>query len=207
MFCIFCGNVADGDVVLQCTTCSRVHYLNSKYSSSALVVRNGVGEGSQGKEYLQIKRAIAPELGKWDTPGGFCEYGEDPAVAAVRETFEETGFVVTTDALLGVWMDTYEDKDGYRWPTANLVYLASLSDVSLSDVSLSDVSLSDVSLSDVSTVELLVDASVTAQVVTEEVSEMRWVPVPEKPPTPLENTDMAFPAQQCGALRALLSRG
>jgi len=39
----------------------------------------------------------------WVIPGGLIEPGEHPADAAVRETWEETGFIVEPTALLGVF--------------------------------------------------------------------------------------------------------
>ncbi|WP_022902070.1 NUDIX hydrolase [Humibacter albus] len=38
----------------------------------------------------------------WTLPGGGLESGEDPADAAVREVFEETGFNAELDELIGV---------------------------------------------------------------------------------------------------------
>ena len=38
----------------------------------------------------------------WTMPGGGIDPGEDPADAAVREVFEETGYHVELDGLLGV---------------------------------------------------------------------------------------------------------
>ncbi|HNQ98638.1 MAG: NUDIX hydrolase [Trueperaceae bacterium] len=37
----------------------------------------------------------------WTLPGGGLEFGEDPATAAVREVFEETGYHVELTGLLG----------------------------------------------------------------------------------------------------------
>lgn len=116
MFCIWCGAPAVGDVVIRCTSCGRTHFLNSKISASALIVDDD--------RYLTVKRAAAPELGKWDLPGGFCEYGEDPAHTAARESIEETGIKITVTRLLGVFMDQYIEPDGRPWPTINLIYLA-----------------------------------------------------------------------------------
>jgi 8-oxo-dGTP diphosphatase len=105
---------------LKCEACGRTHFLNSKISGSALVVHND--------DYLVIKRAVEPDAGKWDLPGGFCEYGEDPMETARRETFEESGLEVEIVRLLGVWMDEYSEPDGSRWPTINLQYEARLVD-------------------------------------------------------------------------------
>ena len=41
--------------------------------------------------------------GDWSTPGGAIEPDELPADAAVREAWEETGYVVRPDRLLGVY--------------------------------------------------------------------------------------------------------
>ncbi len=118
MFCIRCGNQADGTVALHCSACGFTHYLNSKIGSSALVVHHD--------RYLVMQRAKEPEAGKWDIPGGFCDYGEAPDATARREVFEETGYLVQIGELLGVWMDEYQEPDGNMWPTINLVYVARL---------------------------------------------------------------------------------
>lgn len=44
-----------------------------------------------GNEVLLAVRAIEPAKGKMDIPGGFLEYGEDPYRGAIREYREETG--------------------------------------------------------------------------------------------------------------------
>lgn len=44
----------------------------------------------------------APDAGGWTLPGGGIDPGEDPADAAVREVFEETGYHCVLDDLLGV---------------------------------------------------------------------------------------------------------
>ena len=53
------------------------------------IVRDGDGR------LLLIRRGQEPGRGLWSLPGGRCEPGEDAAAAAVRETYEETGLVVT----------------------------------------------------------------------------------------------------------------
>ena len=39
----------------------------------------------------------------WELPGGHCDAGEDPAVAAAREAEEETGLSVEVGPLVGVY--------------------------------------------------------------------------------------------------------
>lgn len=45
-------------------------------------------------EVLFSKRAKEPFKGQYDLPGGFCEFNEDPLVAAKREVTEETGMTI-----------------------------------------------------------------------------------------------------------------
>ncbi len=76
----------------------------------------------QGKVLL-LYRAFEPWKNHWDVPGGFCDWGEHPKDAAVREVREELGLEVELSGLLGMWMDTYgegEDPDS----TLNIYYLA-----------------------------------------------------------------------------------
>jgi ADP-ribose pyrophosphatase YjhB (NUDIX family) len=39
----------------------------------------------------------------WSTPGGFIELDERPSDAVVRETWEETGLIVSPDRIAGVY--------------------------------------------------------------------------------------------------------
>ncbi len=50
---------------------------------------------------LLIRRGREPGRGLWSLPGGRCEAGEDAATTAIRETYEETGLVVTAGAVAG----------------------------------------------------------------------------------------------------------
>jgi ADP-ribose pyrophosphatase YjhB (NUDIX family) len=50
---------------------------------------------------LLIRRGREPGRGLWSLPGGRCEAGEDAAAAAVRETYEETGLVVSAGSVVG----------------------------------------------------------------------------------------------------------
>jgi ADP-ribose pyrophosphatase YjhB (NUDIX family) len=56
----------------------------------------------EGKIVL-VRRAIEPRVGFFSSPGGYCERGEPPHLAAAREAFEETGLVVEPTQLLGVY--------------------------------------------------------------------------------------------------------
>jgi ADP-ribose pyrophosphatase YjhB (NUDIX family) len=100
----------------ECDACGFVAYANSAPTASAVVVD---GEG----RVLLARRAIEPDLGKWDLPGGFLEEGEEPVDGLRRELREETGLEVEPLAFLGVWVDAYGDGEG-AVATLNLYWVS-----------------------------------------------------------------------------------
>jgi ADP-ribose pyrophosphatase YjhB (NUDIX family) len=65
-----------------------------------------VGVGAvivQENRVLLIRRGQPPLLGEWSLPGGVLECGETLREAVIREAREETGLVVETGELLGVY--------------------------------------------------------------------------------------------------------
>ena len=74
-----------------------------------------VGVGSvivDGKRVLLIRRGQPPLLGEWSLPGGVLECGETLREATVREAREETGLVVETVDMLGVYERVIRSDDG-----------------------------------------------------------------------------------------------
>src|SRR5882672_5972991 len=65
-----------------------------------------VGVGAiiiEGDRVVLVKRAHPPLQAEWSIPGGVLEVGELVREAAVREACEETGLIVETRELLGVY--------------------------------------------------------------------------------------------------------
>ena len=64
-------------------------------------------------EVLFAKRARDPHKGKYDFPGGFLNYGEDPYRGVIREAREETGIHLSVRAikLIECTYATYDEND------------------------------------------------------------------------------------------------
>jgi 8-oxo-dGTP diphosphatase len=95
MYCVQCGAALQTGPPTQCVSCGVRLWRNAKPCGALLVVDGG--------KLLLVRRAVEPWRGRWDIPGGFCEYGEHPMEAAVRETQEETGLSVRATGYLGMW--------------------------------------------------------------------------------------------------------
>lgn len=95
-YCPNCGTAtesrhADGKERRYCPNCEMFIWQNPVPTGS-VVVRDG-------GQALFVRRAIPPDEGEWDLPGGFLEVDESPAEGAARELAEETGLQVDPDAL------------------------------------------------------------------------------------------------------------
>ncbi len=66
----------------------------------------------QNHRVLLIRRGQPPLLGEWSLPGGVLECGETLREAVVREAREETGLVVETDEMLGVYERVIRGDEG-----------------------------------------------------------------------------------------------
>jgi 8-oxo-dGTP diphosphatase len=65
----------------------------------------------QDSRVLLVKRAHPPIQGEWSIPGGALEVGELVREGAVREAQEETGLIVETGELLGVFDRVLRDRN------------------------------------------------------------------------------------------------
>lgn len=78
-----------------CPACGWVYFDDPKVAAATLIVENG--------KILLVRRVNEPHRGLWTLPAGFINGGEDPAQAAIRECFEETGLEVRITALLDIF--------------------------------------------------------------------------------------------------------
>ena len=61
---------------------------------------------------LLVKRKFDPDAGYWAIPGGHLDLGERVEIAAEREAYEETGFIVKVSKLAGIIDKIMYDKSG-----------------------------------------------------------------------------------------------
>ena len=73
-------------------------------------------EAGDGADTALLLTRRAPGLrahrGQWALPGGRCDAGETPAVAALRELHEELGLELAQSDVLGL-LDDYPTRSGY----------------------------------------------------------------------------------------------
>ncbi len=101
-FCPRCGQpigqqVRFGKVRPVCPACGYIHFSDPKVAVVVFV--------EQDCKVLLVLRGVDPQRGKWALPAGYVDRGEDPALAAVRETAEETGLNVEITRLIDVMFD------------------------------------------------------------------------------------------------------
>jgi 8-oxo-dGTP pyrophosphatase MutT (NUDIX family) len=72
------------------------------------------GEGADGTALLLTLRAadLRAHRGQWALPGGRCDEGETPVMAALRELQEELGLELKPGDVLGL-LDDYPTRSGY----------------------------------------------------------------------------------------------
>lgn len=88
-FCHLCGTklIPKADGVWRCDGCDSTIYGNPKPCADIALFN------AEGK-LLISKRALDPEMGKFDLPGGFVELNETIEQALAREIEEELGLAV-----------------------------------------------------------------------------------------------------------------
>ncbi len=97
-FCPRCSHALEereafGRIRRYCPACERVIFREHKVAAAMLLT------DAEGRVLL-ARRAWQPLQGAWSLPAGFVDYDEDPAAAAVRECYEETGLRTEVAGLL-----------------------------------------------------------------------------------------------------------
>jgi 8-oxo-dGTP pyrophosphatase MutT (NUDIX family) len=55
------------------------------------------------EDHTQVLLLLREDFHRWTLPGGHIESDEMPEQAAIRETFEETGYHIAVDSLVGTY--------------------------------------------------------------------------------------------------------
>jgi len=82
-----------------CSECDFLHYQNPAPCTVLLFHKDN--------KVLLAKRAVDPQKGYWDVPGGFIENGETAEESAIREGKEETNLDIRIIKYLGSYPDIY----------------------------------------------------------------------------------------------------
>ncbi|MQB00360.1 MAG: NUDIX domain-containing protein [Actinobacteria bacterium] len=109
-FCPACGTAIaepEPERGSTCPSCSRTWYRNPAPTVGAVIVRDG--------KALIARRGTDPHEGRFDSPGGFLEAGEDALAGLRREIREELGVGIDVDPsdYIDATVHTYGDEDDY----------------------------------------------------------------------------------------------
>ena len=115
-YCPRCGTAVThkelyGKIRAFCPQCEWIHFIDPKVAAAVLIEKDG--------RVLLVRRVNEPFRGLWTLPAGFVNGGEDPAEAAARECFEETGLNVRVTRVL----DIISGKEHPRGADFIIVYL------------------------------------------------------------------------------------
>ncbi len=99
-FCPLCGHALEmgerfGKHRPVCPVCGWAYFVDPKVAAAAVVLEKGC--------VLLTRRVNEPQRGLWSLPAGFVDAFEDPARAAERECWEETGLRVEVSGLMQVF--------------------------------------------------------------------------------------------------------
>jgi 8-oxo-dGTP diphosphatase len=106
--CPRCGEALPAPPPTGCRSCGYAVFVNARPTASLIVLDGPLAPTAR---FLALRRAVAPNAGLWETPGGFCDGWEHPRDAAVREGREELGVDVTLLDFVGMYVGTYPYQD------------------------------------------------------------------------------------------------
>lgn len=89
------------------TTTDKTHILDlfhqeTWYMTPKIGVRAAIFRDNDGIPEILLVQELLDE-GRWTIPGGFCDVGDTPSEAIIREVREETGFDVKVSKLIGIF--------------------------------------------------------------------------------------------------------
>jgi 8-oxo-dGTP diphosphatase len=116
-YCARCAASLPHRPPVTCVSCGYSLYVNARPTGTAIIL--------SVDRYLVVRRAIEPQLGRWDLPGGFADGWEHPADAAVREAKEELGVDIALGDFVGMFIGGY-DHQGERVPVLDCFWTASI---------------------------------------------------------------------------------
>ncbi|GIG92786.1 NUDIX domain-containing protein [Plantactinospora endophytica] len=144
-FCPRCAAPLPGPAPTTCAGCRYQLFVNARPTVGLFVLDStpsqlpgsgpsefldrapGQVSGQPEPRFLALRRAAEPMIGRWETPGGFCDGWEHPAEAAVREAREELGVSITLGEHIGMYVGSYEFQDEVL-PVLDHFFLATLDD-------------------------------------------------------------------------------
>ncbi len=80
-----------------CPACGFIAFQDPKVAAAVLVLMDG--------GLVLVKRGVAPAIGRWAFPSGYIDRGESVEDGAIREVGEETGLIVRTTGLVGLYSE------------------------------------------------------------------------------------------------------
>jgi 8-oxo-dGTP pyrophosphatase MutT (NUDIX family) len=119
--------------------------------AAVAIVLVEAGDAAGGTALVLTRRAagLRSHGGQWALPGGRCDEGETPVIAALRELQEELGLELGPAQVLGL-LDDYPTRSGYLitpvvlWSAKDAVITANPDEVaSVHRIALSDIERAD----------------------------------------------------------------
>ncbi|MFC6021833.1 NUDIX domain-containing protein [Plantactinospora solaniradicis] len=127
-FCPRCATPLPAPAPTTCAGCGYQLFVNARPTVGLIVLDQDPTArppDPAGPRFLALRRAAEPMIGRWETPGGFCDGWEHPAEAAVREAREELGVEVNLGDFVGMYVGSYEFQDEVL-PVLDNFFLATL---------------------------------------------------------------------------------
>src|SRR5882762_9578606 len=102
------------DIAARCAAFARLPAAEPKPALKRAAVAVALTEAEGGTALLLTLRAsgLRAHSNQWALPGGRCDAGETPVMAALRELHEELGLELGPGDVLGL-LDDYPTRSGY----------------------------------------------------------------------------------------------